>query len=282
MIQHALTVDVEDWHRLMVRRLTGQIVPMSNQVTDLTETILDFLARRNTLATFFIVGELAEAKPDLVRSIAREGHEIATHGYAHLRVDSLSPELFRAEVKRSVAILEEVSGQRVLGHRAPEFSITRQSFWAFDVLAEEGLVYDSSIFPVRSRRYGIPDFTRRPCRMVECAGSLIEFPLATLELGGWRLPAAGGGYLRLLPYAITRKAVRQLERDGTPAVIYVHPYDFPGERLQLHVEGDSGGFWKEQYWLHKHNLGRRHIMQRLDQLLDEFTFGPVRELVDGI
>ena len=282
MIQHALTVDVEDWHRLMVRRLTGQIVPMSNQVTDLTETILDFLARRNTLATFFIVGELAEAKPDLVRSIAREGHEIATHGYAHLRVDSLSPELFRAEVKRSVAILEEVSGQRVLGHSAPEFSITRENFWAFDVLAEEGLVYDSSIFPVRSRRYGIPDFTRRPCRMVECAGSLIEFPLATLELGGWRLPAAGGGYLRLLPYAITRKALRQLERDGTPAVIYVHPYDFPGERLQLHVEGDSGGFWKEQYWLHKHNLGRRHIMQRLDQLLDEFTFGPVRELVDGI
>jgi len=282
MIQHALTVDVEDWHRLMARRLTGQIVPMSNQVTDLTEKILEFLAQRNTLATFFIVGELAEAKPDLVRAIARGGHELATHGYAHLRVDSLKPEEFRAEIKRSVAILEEISGQRILGHRAPEFSITRENFWAFEVLAKEGLVYDSSIFPVRSRRYGIPDFSRWPCRMVECAGSLLEFPLATLELGGWRLPAAGGGYLRLLPYAITREAVRQLERNGTPAVIYVHPYDFPGERLQLHVEGYSGGFWKEQYWLNKHNLGRRHSVQRLDQLLDEFTFGPIRELIDGI
>ena len=282
MIQHALTVDVEDWHRLMARRLTGQIVPISNQVTDLTETMLDFLARRNTLATFFVVGELAEAKPGLVRAIAREGHELATHGYAHLRVDSLRPEAFRAEVKRSVAILEEISGQRVLGHRAPEFSITRQSFWAFDVLAEEGLVYDSSIFPIRSRRYGIPDFSRRPCRMTERAGSLLEFPLATLELGGWRLPAAGGGYLRLWPYAITREAVRQLERDGTPAVIYVHPYDLPGERLRLHAEADSAGFWKKWYWAHRHNLGRRHSMRRLDRLLDEFSFGPIRELLDGL
>lgn len=282
MIRHALTVDVEDWHRLMTRRLTGMDVPPSDEVMSFIETILELLVRRNVLATFFVVGDLAEAQPGLVRAIAGAGHEIATHGYAHLRVDSLTPEAFRAEVKRSVAILEELSGQRILGHRAPEFSITKQSLWALDILAGEGLVYDSSIFPIRSRRYGIPDFSRRPCRIATRTGSLVEFPLATLELGGWRLPVAGGGYLRLWPYAITREAVRRLERDETPAVIYLHPYDLPGEPLRVEAGAKSGLSWKRWYWTLRHNLGRREILGRVDRLLGEFSFGPIREFLDGI
>jgi len=136
----------------MTRRLTGRIVPPSGDLIPLTEMVLELLARSKVRATFFIVGDVAEAIPSLVRIIADGGHEIATHGYSHVRVDSLRPEEFREEVRRSVAVLQELSGQRVLGHRAAEFSITKQSLWALEILAEEGLVYDSSIFPIRSVR----------------------------------------------------------------------------------------------------------------------------------
>jgi polysaccharide deacetylase family protein (PEP-CTERM system associated) len=279
MTRHALTIDLEDWQQLMTRRLTGRSVPPSDEVLRLTDEILGFLDRRRVRATFFVVGMLAEARPDLVRGIAAAGHEVATHGYAHLRVDGLTPDAFRSELRRSVAILGELSGQTVLGHRAPEFSISRANLWALDVLVEEGFAYDSSIFPIRSRRYGIPDFSRRPCRIATAAGSLVEFPLATLEVASWRVPAAGGGYLRLWPYAVTHAVLRRHERDATPAVIYLHPYDLPGERLRL---ADPAPRWKTWYWMLRHNIGRTAVMGRLDRLVDEFSFGPLREAVDGV
>lgn len=283
MIQHGLSVDVEDWHQLMARRLTGRWGPPSDAVVYLTEAILDLLAGRSVLATFFIVGHLAEAKPDLVRAIARAGHEVATHGYSHVRVDSLTPEAFRREVRQSLAVLEETSGQRILGHRAPEFSINQRSFWALRILAEENLLYDSSILPRRWRPRGVDgDGDRRPHRVMSSSGSLLEFPLATLDLRGWRLPVAGGGYLRLWPYVITREAIRRLDRKGIPAIVYLHPYDFPGAFLRANTTARS--FWslREMYWMLRHNLGRRVLRHRFEQLLGDFPFRPIRDLVHAI
>jgi len=281
MIRHGLSVDVEDWHQLMARRLTGSWVPPSDAVVYLTETILNLLARRGVLATFFIVGNLAEAKPELVRAIAQAGHEVATHGHSHVRVDHLTPDAFRLEVRRSVAVLQETSGQRILGHRAPEFSINRRSLWALRILAEEGLSYDSSVVPMWSRPPGVTDDgDRRPHRIALSSGSLIEFPLATLEVRGWRLPAAGGGYFRLWPYVITREAIRRLDRKGIPAIVYLHPYDLSGALLS--VKTLSRFSLKGLYWIVRHNLGRGRMIRRLEQLLSEFPLTTIRDLVHAI
>src|SRR5262245_13133535 len=202
-----------------------------------TGWLLDTLAEFDAKATFFVVGEIAVTHPKLIGAMARAGHEVACHSWDHRRVHRFNPATFREDVYQAKDALEQATGQAVVGYRAPTFSIVRQTAWAIDILAEEGMCYDSSVFPVRHDRYGIPDAPRFPYLAKGYRESILELPPMTLGLGGtWNLPAAGGCYFRLFPPGVLRAAVRQTEREptGTP-VLYFHPWEFdPGQpRLPL-------------------------------------------------
>ena len=201
-----------------------------------TRWLLEALDAVQAKATFFVVGQIAVTHPELVRDIAAAGHEVACHSWDHRRVHRFTPEAFRDDLRRAIHALEQAAGVPVVGFRAPTFSVTRETAWAIDVLAEEGVRYDSSVFPIRHDRYGVPDAPRFPYTVRGRERTLLEFPPATLGLGPVNLPAAGGGYFRLFPSAVMRGAVRQAERHPTGMpVLYFHPWEFdPGQpRLPL-------------------------------------------------
>lgn len=235
---NALTIDVEDYFQVnafagVIRRDQWDTFPL--RVGDNTRRILDMLDEFQVKGTFFILGWVAEREPELVREIGRRGHEVACHGYGHELIYGIGPEAFRADVRRAKQLLEDVSGVPVVGYRAPSYSITKKSLWALDILVEEGFQYDSSIFPVYHDTYGMPDAPRFPHVITTAAGAIREFPLTTfpLRLLGkeYRLPIAGGGYLRLLPAAFIGKAFQQLNlQERQPAVLYFHPWEIdPGQ-----------------------------------------------------
>lgn len=236
-----------------------------------TRWLLDALAEFDAKATFFIVGEVAVSRPRLVRDIAAAGHEVGCHSWDHRRLHRFTPEAFRDDVRKAIDALEQRAGFPVVGFRAPTFSLTRDTAWAIDVLAEEGVRYDSSVFPVRHDRYGVPDAPRFPYRIRGTRRELMEFPPATFGLGGLNLPAAGGGYFRLFPPAVLRAAVSQAERhpDGA-AVLYFHPWEFdPGQpRLPL---GRAGTF--------RTYVGIPRARARLRQLLARYGS---RRLIDAV
>ena len=239
---------------------------MPSRVAGNVGCLLDLLARHNTVGTFFILGWIGERYPDVVRAIASAGHEVASHGWWHRRVTALTPEEFRSEVRSSKAALEDVVGKPVLGFRAPNFSIVPGKEWAFDVLLEEGYRYDSSLFPVRRPGYGYPNATPHPHCIRRPGGELLEFPLATAMWKGLRMPAAGGGYFRQLPYALTRAAFRQHGVQGIPGTFYIHTWEYDAEQPRLPVP-----------WLTKlrHYRGLSVTLSRPDQLLSEFRFTSV-------
>ena len=279
MTQHALTVDLEDWHQLLHRRVTGEDMRPSKHVVGDTHRLLDLLDEAAVRATFFVVGSVAETYPDLVREVARRGHEIGSHSYRHELIFRLRPEEFRADVARSREHRQQLTGQPLLGFRAPEFSVGHLRHWSFAILAEAGFAYDSSVFPVGGTRYGIPNVPRRPFRVETPSGALWEFPLATWELGGRRLPVAGGTYFRLLPQSVLRAAVQQAEQSQQHAVLYFHPYEFHRGWLYL-----GGLTWRQR--VHPanvrfgalHNVATRSVGARLRALLAEFKFVPLEEL----
>ncbi|MBI1852951.1 MAG: DUF3473 domain-containing protein [Planctomycetes bacterium] len=196
------------------------------------DRILALLDEHRVHATFFVLGWNAQRRPDLVRRLAALGHEIASHGMSHRLVYDIGPEAFRDEARRSKALLEDLAGRPVLGYRAPSFSVTRESLFALDVLAEEGYRYDSSIFPVRHHRYGIPDAPRHPHR-VGPGGALWEFPPLAVRCAGINIPLAGGGYLRLLPASLVVAGIRKANREGVPAMTYLHPWEFDPDQPRL-------------------------------------------------
>ncbi len=199
--------------------------------------LLDQLERFETRATFFVIGEVARQNPALVRAIHRAGHELASHSWDHRRLHALTPDVFREDVRRTKDTLEQLTGEPVVGYRAPTFSLVRQTAWAVEVLAELGMEYDSSIFPVRHDRYGVPDAPRMPFCLRGAGAGLLELPPATLRCLGFNLPVGGGGYFRLLPTFLLQRALAQLDH-GTPTsvtTLYFHPWEFdPGQaRLPL-------------------------------------------------
>jgi len=267
-IRNILTFDVEDWPQSTF----NHDLPITARVRDNTLRILDLLDPGRARGTFFVLGLVAEKFPDLVREIRRRGHEVASHGFSHRPVYEMTPDRFRADLRASIAAIEDAAGSRVLGYRAPDFSIPSSSLWALEVLAAEGLSYDSSIFPIAGPRYGIREGFTAP-GLVRCREerTLIEFPMATTQYLGFRLPAAGGGYFRLWPYAHTRLAISRLNRAGHPATSYFHPYETdPGEfkesphRIPLLLRLSQG-------------LGRAGMPGRLRRLLSDFAWGPARD-----
>jgi len=272
-VRNALTVDVEDYFH--VAALAPNIhrdswASRESRVVDNTQKLLAIFEQFDVRGTFFVLGWVAERYPQLVRDIAARGHEIACHGFSHRLVYEQSPKEFYEETLRAKHLLEDITGSRVDGYRAASYSIVRESLWALDVLVELGFVYDSSIFPVRHDRYGIPNAERAPHRMSTPKGkSIVEWPLATARFLGCRLPVAGGGYFRLLPYWLSRWGLASINRrELRPFVFYLHPWEIDPAQPRVSAS------WLSQF-RHYTNLGK--CEERLKRLLGEFRFGTARD-----
>jgi polysaccharide deacetylase family protein (PEP-CTERM system associated) len=274
---NALTFDVEEYFH--AEAFAGVVRPeewpsLESRVVAATERILDLLGESGTRATFFVLGWVAERHPGLVRAIQGQGHEVACHGYGHQMITRLSRAQFAADIERAKATLEDAAGRAVIGYRAPTFSVVRETLWSLEILAEAGFRYDSSIFPIVHDRYGIPDAPRFPHRRPTGEGSAIaEFPLSTVARLKWRFPVAGGGYFRLLPYAVTAWALRQLNRkESQPAIVYLHPWEIDPGQPRLPV-GRLTQF--------RHSVNTRTTESKLRRLVRDFHFAPVRDVLVG-
>jgi polysaccharide deacetylase family protein (PEP-CTERM system associated) len=244
---------------------------MESRVCDNTERLLAIFGESGLRATFFVLGWVAERFPRLVRTIAAEGHEIASHGYGHRLVYDLTPHAFRADVRRAKDLLESAIGAPVHGYRAPSYSVTPRSLWALDILIEEGYRYDASIFPIHHDRYGIP-ISSRHTYLLRRGADLVEAPASTIRWGPFNLPIGGGGYFRILPYAWTRWGIRRLnELEGTPAIFYLHPWEIDPGQPRLHAS--SLGQFR-----HYFNLSRTE--GRLRALIRDFRFSTLRALLE--
>lgn len=227
-ITNALSVDVEDYFQVQAlesvyRRSDWD--SCESRVAANTERLLELFEQAQVRATFFTLGWIAERHRDMVRRISAAGHELASHGYAHERVDRQTPEQFRRDVGRTRRLLEDIAGVKVRGYRAPTFSIGADTRWAWRVLEEEGYAYSSSVYPVASDLYGSPDAPRTLHRPAGVE-ALVEIPIATVRFEGRNWPCGGGGYFRLLPYAASKAAISRINRqDGLPAVFYIHPWE---------------------------------------------------------
>lgn len=266
-LRNALTVDLEEYFQVsnfenVIDRKTWNDLP--RRAAHSTHRLLDAFDEAKQRATFFTLGWVAKRHPELVREIADRGHEIACHGYGHALVYDLGPDGFRQDVQRAKGILEDVIGTQVTGYRAPSYSITERSLWALDILHESGFRYDSSIFPIRHHRYGIPGFPKAPVRLeLANGGRLDEFPLTTIEVAGLTLPLAGGAYLRFFPQSLFHWGFKRLRDAGRPFVLYTHPWEIdPGQPRQ-----DVS--WRIRV-NHYHNLGRTE--DRIRSLLGAFRF----------
>jgi len=273
-IRNALTIDVEDYFQVAALSKavsTDDWNSMEYRAEANTDRLLELFDSKSTKATFFILGWVAERSPGLVRRIQSAGHEIASHGYSHQLVYSQTPEVFREETRRSKRILEDISGVPITGYRAASYSITQASRWALDILCEEGFTWDSSIFPVRHDRYGMPGTPRWPHTLTaDGGGQLAEFPLSTLQFPGYTLPIAGGGYFRLFPYWFSQWGLGSLNRQGKPFVFYLHPWEIDPGQPKVDVTGLSK-------FRHYNNLDVCEA--RLTRLLDRFNFSTMGQVL---
>ncbi len=265
---NAMTVDVEDYFQ--VSAFAGAVSRDSwdrreCRVERNVESILALFGGAGIRATFFTLGWVAERYPRVIRAIVAAGHELASHGYAHIRATDQDPTEFRADVERTRKLLEDVSGQPVAGYRATSYSIVRSNLWALDVLAQAGYRYSSSIYPISHDLYGIPEAPRFAFRFEH--NGLIEIPVTTCEIGPWRMPCGGGGYFRLLPYRLARWAIRRVNRvDEQPAIFYFHPWEIDPDQPRV-AAGLKSRF--------RHYLNLRRMRPRLHRLLRDFQWDRV-------
>lgn len=275
-IRNAMTVDVEDYFQ--VQALAGVVdrrdwAALPSRVERNTNRILDLFAEHGVKATFFTLGWIAERHPRLLRRIVDEGHEPASHGWAHFRADEHSPETFRADVRRTKTILEDISGVAIAGYRAASFSIGRANQWAFAILAEEGYAYSSSIYPVRHDFYGMPEAPRFPFRPLAGHG-FREFPITSLRRLGRNWPCGGGGWFRLLPYAVSVAALRAVRRDdGRACIFYFHPWEIDPEQPV------QPGLSPKSRFRHYTNLAR--MEGKLRRLLGDFAWDRMDRVLDA-
>jgi polysaccharide deacetylase family protein (PEP-CTERM system associated) len=267
-MRHAFTVDVEEWFHC---------IPVDAAVKEKAEArlergllpLLDLMDEAGAKGTFYVLGPCAVRHPELVREIARRGHEIGSHGWSHDLVYEMTPERFRDETRRSLAVVGEVTNRVITSYRAAYFSITKASWWALDVLASLGIRTDSSIFPVHNWRYGIPGFSQTPIWLDTPSGRVLEIPLGVRSVAGRELPITGGAYFRIYPYAITRANMRWVERQGRRNVFYVHPWELDPEQPRWWFD------WRVNL---THYANLRSTEGRLRRLLAEFEFGTVAEV----
>ena len=273
---NAMTIDVEDYFQ--VSAFEG-LAPrhrwenFESRVEANTMRLLDIFDESRVKSTFFVLGWVADRFPGLVQEIARRGHELASHGYLHRLVYDNTREAFREDIRRSKDVIESAGGCPVVGYRAPSYSITPRSLWAFDILIEEGYRYDASVFPIHHDRYGIPPSPREPYVIRRKAGALIEAPGSAVRVGPLNLPVGGGGYFRLLPYGWTRWGLRRInEQDRRGAIFYLHPWEIDPEQPRLPV----GLLTRLR---HYRNLGETE--SRLRQLLSDFRWVPLQTMLSA-
>jgi polysaccharide deacetylase family protein (PEP-CTERM system associated) len=273
---HILSVDVEDYFmveafRNSVSRESWESRP--SRVVANTRRALDLLDKYNVKGTFFFVGWVAQKFPQLVRDVHARGHELACHSYWHRAVYTLTPNEFREDTRLAVRAIEDAAGVKVYGYRAPSWSITKECLWALDILAEEGFTYDSSIYPIHHDLYGVPGAQRFPyAHQLEDGGTLLEFPPATVRFLGQNLPAAGGGYLRILPMSYTRWAFREFEEKYRErVVVYIHPWELDPAQPRIRDK------WKSRL---RHYTNLHKMEGRLELLLENYSFQPFSELVE--
>jgi len=270
-VKHFFSVDVEEhFHAHVFERILPDSTwdSQPSRVAVATDRILDLLARHQVQGTFFVLGWVAKRAPDLVRRIAAGGHEIASHTWSHPRISRLTPAQFGEELRSSKVILEDLSGQEVVGFRAPSFSILPGMEWAFDTLLEQGFRYDSSVFPIRRPDYGWPGAPTRPYEIRRPGGSLLEIPMTTMSLFGARLPASGGAYLRHFPLWIISRAFSEAAGVGSPGMLYVHPWEVDPDQPRIPVSAITRL---------RHYGGIDGTLSRLERMLKQFEFGSVRE-----
>lgn len=273
-IVNAFTIDVEDYFQVLafepqIRRedWPGYELRVDRNVN----VLLDMLAARRVKATFFILGWVAERCPQTVRRIAAEGHEVASHGYFHQQVTLLTPASFREDVLKTRRILEDLGGAEVIGYRAPSYSIGRDNLWALDVLAEAGYRYSSSIYPINHDLYGMPEAPR--FQFHTGRRDLVEIPVTTVQMLGRKLPCGGGGYFRLLPYALFRQGLRRVNKhDRRPGVFYVHPWEIDPQQPRI-----EGARFKSRF---RHYLNLNRTARRLERLLADFSWGRMDRVFD--
>lgn len=276
---HVVSFDVEEHHRIEAAAALDcppeQKAEYARRMEHATRRILDHLDAAGVLATFYVVGEIARTHPGLVRDVHAAGHEVGSHSWDHRRVHHFTPATFRDDLMRSKDALEDVTGERVYGFRAPTFSVVRQTGWAIDVLAGCGFEYDTSVFPVRHDRYGIPDAPRGPFVAVGREREILELPPLTYRVAGYNLPVAGGGYFRLFPPAVMRAGLRQADRAPAPSVsmLYFHPWEFDADQPRLPLGRLSR--WRTY-------VGTGRTTGRLKSLLKGYPFSRAIDAVRAI
>ena len=268
---NALSIDVEDWFHILDIGDTvniGNWDEMENRVVSNTLALLDILRKHGDVkCTFFVLGWVAERYPDLVREIKNQGHEIASHGYAHVLAYQQNQKEFRDDIRKSKSIIERVAQTEVIGYRVPGFSIKNKNLWAIDVLREEGFVYDSSVFPALRGHGGM---NGAPIHAYQYANGLWELPISMIEISKLRIPFSGGGYFRLFPYYIIRRAMKRINDSNHPVVIYLHPRDIDAGQPRLPMPVNRS----LKCYVNLHSTGKK-----LCRLLDEFSFAPMSEVL---
>ena len=271
---NALTFDLEDYYHVTAFNrviTTDDWESMESRIEGNCEKILSLLDEFNVKATFFVLGWIAERHPILIRTIYNEGHEIASHGFNHQMIQQLTKDSFQNDIRKSKIILEDIIGRSIKGYRAPTFSITPSSLWALDILREQGYFYDSSIFPIKHDRYGIPDAQRFPHILnLNGTGTINEFPPSTLRILGFNFPISGGGYLRLLPGSLLSWGIKRInEVEKQPAVIYLHPWEFDPKQPKIPVRLATR---------FRHYINLSTTEKKLRQLLTNFNFTTISKL----
>ena len=278
--QHALrafSVDLEDYYQVESLRdfcPRDRWEEFPERLVANTERLLEILDECETKGTFFVLGRAAQRHPELVRRIVSCGHEVASHGFDHELIYRLDHESFRKDVRRARSLLQDLSGQDVVGYRAPSYTIMSRTLWALPILIEEGYLYDSSIYPIARRRYGMPRAMRWPHRIeTEAAGGIAEFPLSTIRFGPVNIPATGGAYLRLLPFKWQTWAVKKQAEDGKPVVLSIHPWELDPHQPRFPVP-------MRTRWTHYHNL--RVSQARLLSLLGMQGYRPLASVLHDL
>jgi len=275
--KHVLTIDLEDYFQVeafadVIDRTEWESYP--SRVVGNCHRLLDIFDRHQVKATFFVLGWVAERFPKLVREVHDRGHELACHSYWHRKIYSLSPAEFRADTRLAREVIEQAASVAVSGYRAPTWSVTSDSLWALDILAEEGFTYDSSIFPIHHDLYGVPGASRYPWTYASaCGKTLLELPPATVPVLGTNMPAAGGGYFRILPLSFTEWAFRNFEKAEKSLVFYLHPWEIDPEQPRIR------GPLKSRL---RHYTNLASTQGRLERLLQSYSFQTFAEYIRGL
>lgn len=267
---NALTVDLEEWYHISgidEYLKNADLNKFANRVFNNTIKLLDIFREAKVKATFFALGSIAQRFPELIKRIDQEGHEIATHGFSHDVIYAHSQEEFAKNLKDAIALLSGIINKRIIGFRAPDFSINEKSLWALDVLISQGIKYDCSIFPIKHPRYGMPKAGRFPYKIKD---DLVEFPPSTMRILNYNLPVGGGAYLRILPYCVIKAAIKGLNRENKPANIYVHPWEIDPEHPRIKMPA-------LRHFMHYTNLDKTE--KKLKALIKDFKFSTVREVL---